>query len=181
MKHSAVLLRTISGSPGNLPCWRKTFGTLQGLLESMAPDLNTLEVARPIARKLIRDSMSLSRISSGIKKSFMDYKDLLVEFPNAMLRFIRKMEDEEFAVQMEIKDIDKILKRFDRDLNRVSLSLVLLSTSIIITGVIVGSSLSAGASQAIFQLNLMVLRIGLVIAFIIILGLVYSLYRSRRG
>ncbi len=158
----------------------KTFGTLQGLLEMLAPDLNTLEVVRPIARRLLRESFSFDRISSGLRKSLWDYKDFLVELPNALLRFMAKMENEDFAVQMEIKGIDKILKRFDRDLNRVSLSIVLLSVSMIITGIIVGSSLGAGAGAEIYQLNLMVLRIGLGLAVIIILGLVFSLYRSRR-
>jgi ubiquinone biosynthesis protein len=157
----------------------KTFGTLQGLLEKLAPDMNTLEVVKPIAKRLLRESFTLEKIGSGLRKSIWNYRDLLVEFPNALLRFMTKMEDEDFAVQMEIKGIDKILKRFDRDLNRVSLSIVLLSVSMIITGIIVGSSLGASAGTEIYQLNLMVLRFGLGLAAIIILGLVYSLYRSR--
>jgi ubiquinone biosynthesis protein len=158
----------------------KTLGTLQGLLEKLAPDLNSLVVAKPIAKKLLHQSFSVDKISNDIKKSLWSYRDLLKEFPSAVLNFLSKMEDEDFTVQLEIKEMDSIQRRFERVFNRMSFSVVLLAVSIIIAGIIIGSSLSAGIGSEMYLLNVTVLKAGLTIAVIIILGLIISMFKSRR-
>jgi ubiquinone biosynthesis protein len=158
----------------------KTLGTLQGLLEKLAPDLNALVVAKPIAKKLLHQSFSVDKISNDIKKSLLNYRDLFKEFPSAILNFLAKMEDEDFAVQLEIKEIDSIQRRFERVFNRISFSVILLAVSIIIAGIIIGSGISAGTGSEMYLLNVTVLKGGLAIAAIIILGLIISMFRSRR-
>lgn len=158
----------------------KTLGTLQGLLEKLAPDLNTLVVAKPIAKKLLYQSFSADKTGNDIKKSLWSYKDLLKEFPSAMLNFLSKMEDADFAFQLEIKEIDKIQRRFERIFNRISFSVILLAVSIIIAGIIIGSGLSAGAGSEMYLLNATVLKAGLLIAIVIISGLIISMFKSRR-
>ncbi len=156
----------------------KTLGTLQGLLEKLAPDLNTLVVAKPIAKKLMLQSFSVEKIGNEIKKSFWRYKDLLTEIPSTLLNFLAKVEGEDFAVKMEIKGINNIVKRFERAINRMSFSVVLLAVSIIITGIIIGSSLSAAEGSEIYFLNVTILKVGLLIAVIIVLWLIISMFRS---
>lgn len=158
----------------------KTLGTLQGLLEKLAPDLNALVVAKPIAQKLLRQSLSAERISQEIKKSLLNYRDLFNEFPVAMLNLLGKMEDEDFTVQFQLKEIDKHQKWFERVFNRISFSMVLLAVSIIIAGVIIGSGLSAGAGSELYHFNITVLKIGLAMAAIIFFGLMLSMFRSGR-
>lgn len=158
----------------------KTLGTLQGLLEKLAPDLNALVVAKPIAKKLLHQSFSVDKIGNDIKKSLWSYRDLFKEFPSAMLNLLSKMEEEDFAVQLEIKEMDSIQRRFERVFNRMSFSVVLLAVSIIIAGIIIGSGLSAGAGSEMYLLNVTVLKAGLAIAVIIILGLIISMFKSRR-
>lgn len=158
----------------------KALGTLQGLLEKLAPDLNTLVVAKPIAKKLMLQSFSMDKIGKDIKKSLWSYKELLTEIPSALLNILDKMEGEDFAVRMEIKGIDRIQRRLERAFDRVSFSMVLLAVSIIIAGIIIGSSLSARAGSEIYFLNVTVLKASLVIAVIIILWLVFSMFRSGR-
>ncbi len=158
----------------------KTLGTLQGLLEKLAPDLNALVVAKPIAKKLLRQSLSAERISKEMKKSLLNYRDLFSEFPVAMLNFLGKMEEEDFTVQFQLKEIDKLQQRFERVFNRIFFSMVLLAVSIIIAGVIIGSGLSADAGSEIYHFNISVLKIGLAMAAIIVLGLMISMFRSGR-
>lgn len=158
----------------------KTLGTLQSLLEKLAPDLNALVVAKPIAKKLLYQSFSVEKIGNDIKKSLWSYRDLLKELPSVVLNLLTKMEDEDFAVQLHIKEIDSIQKRFEGAFNRMSFSMVLLAVSIIIAGIIIGSSLSAGAGNEMYLLNAAILKAGLAIALLIILGLAISMFKSRR-
>ncbi len=158
----------------------KSLGTLQGLLEKLAPELNALVVAKPTAKKLIYQSFSVEKIGSELKKDFRNYRELFKVLPSTILNFLGKMEDENFTLHHEIKDINTIQRHFNKGINRISFSVVLLAVSIIIAGIIIGSGLSAGSGEAMYLLNIRVLKIGLVIAAIIILGLIISIIRSNR-
>lgn len=158
----------------------KTLATLQCLIEDLAPDLNTLVVAKPIAKKLLHQSFSVDKISSDIKKSLWSYKELLLEFPSALLNFLNKMEDENFTMHLKIDDADNIQRRLERSLNRMSFSVILLAVSIIIAGIIVGSSLSTAEGKEIYLINITVLKAGLLLAVIIIIGLIISMFKSKR-
>lgn len=158
----------------------KTLATLQGLLEMLDPKLNALVLVEPLARKLMYQSFSLKNVGNDLKKSLMDYKDLIREFPSVMSDFLGKMEEGDFSFQFEIKDIDHIQKRFERVFNRLSISVVLLAVSIVIAGIIIGSGMSAGAGNEIYLLNVTILKVALAIVVLIILGLLYSIFRSSR-
>jgi ubiquinone biosynthesis protein len=157
----------------------KTLGTLQGLLEKLAPELNPLVVAEPIAKKLIYQSFSVDRMKSQMKKNLFDYKNLLTEFPVAMRNLLRKAEDDDFSVSFEMKEMDKLQGRLERISNRISFSVILLAVSIIIAGVIISSGLSANASSDMYALNVVILKAGLALTVVIISGLVISMFRSR--
>lgn len=167
--------------PREFALMSKTLGTLQGLLEKLAPDLNPLVVAKPIAKKLIYQSFSAKRMVNEAKKSLRHYSELLKELPSVLLNFLWKMEDEDFTIQFEIKDISNIQKRFDRGINRISFSIVLLAVSIIIAGITIGSGISADVGSEMYLINVTVLKIGLALAVIIILGLIISVIKAGRS
>lgn len=158
----------------------KTLGTLQDLLEKLAPDLNALVVAKPIAKKLIYQSFSAERVKSEIKKDLRNYGELVKVLPATMLSFLRKMEDEDFTLQHEIKDIANMQKCLNKGINRISCSIVLLAVSIIIAGILIGAGLSADSGEVMYLLSIRVLKIGLAMAAIIILGLIISVMRANR-
>jgi len=158
----------------------KTLGTLQGLLEKLAPELNSLVVAEPIAKRLLYQSFSAGKIKKEIKRSLWNYQKLLGEFPAAMRNILHKAENEDFTVQFEMKDMSAFQRRLERIFNRMSFSVILLAVSIIIAGVLISSGLSADTSGEMVLFNMIVLKTGSVLAVIIILGLVISMFRSRR-
>ncbi|HBY04211.1 MAG TPA: 2-octaprenylphenol hydroxylase [Desulfotomaculum sp.] len=166
-------------TPREFALLSKTLTTLQGLLEKLAPDINSLVIAEPIAKKLRYQSLSVERMGSGIKKSLLDYWNLLSEFPAAMQSLLHKAADADFAVQFEMKEMDKLQRRLERIFNRISFSLILLAVSIIIAGVLISSGLSADRSSEMYFFNITVLKVGLASAAIVVLVLVISMIRSR--
>lgn len=158
----------------------KSLATIQSLLEQLAPELNTIEVAKPIAKKLVLQSYSLKNISSALSRNASAYKDLISELPFYIQNLLEKAEDGELTVQLKIKDIDKMQKRFDSALNRISFSVILLAVCIVITGIIIGSSQNASEGSEMYLLNITALRIGLVAAFSIVLVVIISMFRSDR-
>ncbi|AOT69385.1 ABC1 kinase family protein [Geosporobacter ferrireducens] len=158
----------------------KTLGSLQCLVERLDPDLNALVVAKPIAKKLIYQSFSTERFRHDMKKDIRNYRDLFKAFPITMLDFLRKMETDNLVLQHELKDIMNIQRCFNKGINRMAFSIVLLAVSIIIAGIIIGSGLSASSGEEMYLLSVGVLKIGLIIAVIIILGLIISVMRANR-
>lgn len=166
-------------TPREFALLSKTLTTLQGLLEKLAPDLNALVIAEPIAKKLRYQLLSFEKMGSGIKKSLLDYWNLLSEFPTAMQNLLHKAAGADFTVQFEMKEMDKLQRRLERIFNRISFSLILLAVSIIIAGVLISSGLNADTSNEMYFFNITVLKIGLVSAAIIVLVLMISMIRSK--
>lgn len=158
----------------------KSLATIQSLMEKLAPDLNTLEVAKPIAKKLVLQSYSIKNIRGVFRKNIVAYKDLIGELPFYIQNLLEKAEDGELTVQLRIKDIDRVQRRLDRALNRISFSMILLAVSIIITGIIIGSSQNAAEGSEMYLLNVTALKVGLVVAFTIVLVVIISMLRSDR-
>jgi ubiquinone biosynthesis protein len=164
--------------PSEFTMLAKSLITLEGLVEKLDPQLNILEVAEPIAGKLMFRIFSPEKIGKEFIGGIMDYGNLARKFPSSMLNFLEKIEDEDFTMQFKMKDIEKIVKRIEKIFNRLSFSMVLLAVSIVIAGIIIGSGMSAHTGVEVYFLNITILKIGLVIAGAIVLFLIISALRS---
>ncbi len=165
--------------PGELTLIAKTLITLQGVLDKLDQNLNLLEIMKPMVGKLLKETVSVDEMGRAVKHGLHDYGELLRLTPAFLLNLQHKLEDDDFNLQFDLKNIDKVQKHFDRITNRLSFSVILLAVSIIIAGIIVGTSLGAGVSPVLGQMNLVILRIGLGIAAVILLGLIISMFRSK--
>lgn len=166
--------------PGEFTLLAKVLITLQGVIERLDPDLNLLLIMKPAAAKMIRRSYSLERLGRDLRRSGKDYHRLAHDLPGFVLNFFQKMEDDEYRFSLDFKDVDKVQKHFDDIANRISFSLILLGVSIMIAGIIIGTSMNAASAPELASLNTWMLRAGLSIAGIILAGLVISMFRSRR-
>jgi ubiquinone biosynthesis protein len=166
--------------PGEFTMLAKCLVTLEGLVEKLDPELSVLEVAEPIARKLIFKTFSPEKAGKEFLGGVLDCGSLLKEFPSFLLNFLRKMEDDEFTIQFKLKDIERVEKRIDRNFNKISFSIILLAVSIIIAGIVIGAGMSTHAGTEMYTLNITVLRIGLVAVGIMVAGLIISILRSGR-
>lgn len=158
----------------------KTLGTMEGVVERLDPELNILEVAEPIAKKLMFDIFSPKTIKNSIQEGILDYGNLMKDFPDFMLNFFKKIEDEDYTLYFELKSTNKILKRFDRITNKVSFSIALLSLSIIIAGLIIGFGMAASVGTKAYVFNLSILKLGLIAAVVMYLWLIFSIFKSGR-
>lgn len=158
----------------------KALGMLQGLLEKLAPEINFLMIAEPIAKKLIYRSFSLENAGDHFKKSLLAYYHLFSELPVTLRKILRKATGESLNIKFELNDMNMLQRRLERIFNRISFSVMLLAISIIIAGDLISSSLSAGKSAELHAFNIAILKTGLVLAIIIVLGLIVSMFRSRR-
>lgn len=166
--------------PNEFTMLAKTLGTMEGVVEKLDPELNVLEIAHPIAKKLKFDIFSPEIIGENIKEGILDYGNLLKDFPDFMSNFLIKLEDDDYTFSFELKNTNKILKRFDQITNKISFSVALLSLSIIIAGFIIGFGMAAGIGTRGYIFNLWFLKFGLFAAIIMYLWLIFSIFKTGR-
>ena len=164
--------------PNEFNMLAKSLITLEGIVEKLDPKISVLEVAKPIAKQLIPKMFSTQHMKEEIINATMDYSRLIKELPSFLLNFLRKTEEENYAVELKIRDFENLEKRVDKVFNRLSTSIILLALSIVIAGILIGSGISANAGAELYELNGIILKIGLAIAFVIVLGLAISIFRS---
>jgi len=158
----------------------KTLATMEGIIERLDPELNILEIAQPIAKKLVFKLFSTETIKNYMKEGIFAYGNLIKEFPDCILNFFRKMEDEDYTLNFKLKSTNEILKRFDKITNKISFSIVLLSLSIIIAGFIIGFGMAATVETEAYIFNLSIFKFGLIAAVLMYLWLIFSIFRTGR-
>jgi ubiquinone biosynthesis protein len=165
--------------PGEFTMLAKSLITMEGLVEKLDPDLNVLEIAEPIAGKLIFTLISPEKIGKEILGGAMDYGNLLRKFPAVLLNFLDKLDHDDFTMQFRLKEADRYTQKFVRAFSQLSISIVLLAISIVIAGIIVGLSLIDTARPEIITVTIRTLRGSLVLAGITIVVLFISIIRSK--
>ena len=158
----------------------KTLATLQGVLEKLAPELNAITIAEPIAKKLVYQSFSLRKVKTQVRKGIWKYQRMLHEFPAAMQNVLHRIGEQDFSVPIEIKGGDSLQKQLNRITNRISLSVIMLALSIVLAGILISFGLIAGNSGVTIPFALNVLKTGMIVSVLILLCIILFLIRSYR-
>lgn len=161
--------------PPDLILLGKTLVTVEGVVSRLDPDISIIRIAEPFGRKLLLERFHPRSLLERVKEEWSEYGDALLHLPKHaldLMAFIKKGR-----LEISIPEIDKFLRKLDRISNRLSFSIVLLAFSIIMCGLIVGSSLNR---QAVSLWNLPVLESGAMIAFFMVAWLIYSIFKSGR-
>lgn len=153
----------------------KTLITVEGLVEQLDPDISILRIAEPFGKRLLLEQLRPGKVTEWIKEQIADYGELLVHLPKQLSEIVTVIK--RGRIEIAVPDFDKFLRKLDRIINRISFSIVLLSFSIIMTGLIIGSSLNRQASML---WHIPALEIGFVIAIFLVVWLIHSIFKSGR-
>lgn len=163
--------------PADLSLVGKTLLTLEGTVERLDPDISIIKIAQPFGKRLVKEKYRPKRVAEEVYEQVDDYKDIFLDLPehiNALYKLIRKGK---FPLEISVSRVDVFLKKMDRISNRLSFSIVLLSFSIVMVGLIVGSAI---AGEVSYFWSLPVIEIGFVVAVLMFIWLIFSIFRSGR-
>lgn len=163
--------------PSDFALLGKTMLTMEGIVKKLDPGYNMLAAAEPLGKELIRRRYHPSAVADRLWESGAKYAEVMGELPVSVRDLARLIQKGKLRLQITIPQLDSFLKKMDKVGNRLSYSIVLLSFSIIMSGLIIGSSIVHQAN-AIWKLP--VLEIGFGIAAIMVLWLLYSIIRSGK-
>ena len=167
--------------PQQFVLFGRTLSLLENDIALLKVDLNILEAILPYVNRLVFKNR-LSKLSiANLFNILSSYFSLLEFLPKKTETILEKLEEDELTVNIEIKNIDKILHQMERLANKVSLAVILLSVSIIIAGMTVGGLLSPALYKTILSAwYLWALRLGILILIILIIIMLVMIIRKEK-
>ncbi len=163
--------------PSDLTMLGKTFLAVEGVVETLYPEYNILDVVEPFGDHLVKERFQPKNIAEMIFNKVVDYSDFFSEMPRSLKDLTNKLKDGKFSVQIKVPQLETFLAKMDKMANQLSYAIILLSFSIIMAGLVIGSS-TRGGTNILWQIP--IIEIGFVIATVMVLYLLYSIFRSGR-
>ena len=163
--------------PSDLTLLGKTLLTVEGVVEKLDPDFSVLDIAEPFGRQLLRERMHPKHVAETVWKRVTDYGELVFELPKHIKEFTSLIKRGRLRLEIDIPQLDLFLKKLDQISNRLSFSIVLLAFSIIMVGIIIGSSMGR---QSTLLWKIPAIEIGFVVAALMFLWLLFSIFKSGR-
>jgi ubiquinone biosynthesis protein len=153
--------------PRDLVLLGKTIVTLEGVGQELYPGFVLSEKLSKYTELLIAERVTPSYFLKNLGNKLLDYKNLITDMPRQTSEILNRLKKGELKVEFQHKELDRLEKEIDKGSNRVALS-------ILIAALIVASSLILNISESKFLPVL-----GFVIAVILSLFLVISIYKER--
>ncbi|CAH8773069.1 ABC1 kinase family protein [Paenibacillus dendritiformis] len=163
--------------PPDLILLAKALLTMEGIVERLDPTLSILDMAEPFGVKLLKEKYSFRRIQKKVVGGTLDLVQAVSDLPMQANRLTSLLSRGKIKAEMELRDLEHVLHKLDQISNRLSFSIVLLAFSIIMVGLIVGSSLSR---QPTLLWDIPAIEIGFFIAALMFIWLLLSIFRSGR-
>lgn len=162
--------------PADLALLGKTTVTLEGVIERLAPQVGMADMAISFRNKFLRAKLAPRELAGNLWHWISVYKEFLHTFPRDLSDLLQIMKKGYLSLEVDLPNLKLFVRHMDRIGNRLSFSIVLLSFSIIMTGLIIGSSL--GGRPVLFGVP--AIEIGFVVAAIMFLWLLFAIFRSGR-
>ncbi|WP_183255927.1 ABC1 kinase family protein [Anoxybacteroides tepidamans] len=163
--------------PSDLTLLGKALLTVEGVVEKLDPDFSIIDIAEPFGRQLLKERLRPKNVAEMAWKRLSDYGELFVDLPKNVKELTRLMKQGKVRLEIGIPDLDFLLRKLDQISNRLSFSIVLLSFSIIMVGIIIGSSMGR---QSTLLWKIPAIEIGFFVATLMFCWLLYSIFRSGR-
>lgn len=161
--------------PTNLWLLGKTLVMMEGTGQLLYPELNVFEHAKPYAEQALRQLTSPRVWAEQLQHGMRDWGELWALLPQRLPRLLDQLDKGELTLSHDILNVDAVMKRLDRLVNR-------LAVSILVAALIVGLGLIIPPVSATLWRGWVValLLIGFVIAVSMGLWLLWSMWRAGR-
>lgn len=102
----------------------RALATAEGLSRSIDPSLNVYEVARPYARRLLRQQYSPDAIYERSRERAYEYVRYLEDYPNQIQQVLTEISDGELEVRLHHGGLDELTGEVDVLANRLVFALI---------------------------------------------------------
>jgi ubiquinone biosynthesis protein len=152
----------------------KALVAIEGMGRKLDPQFDMVAHLRPFMEKAIKKRISPRHALKEFSSHFMSYVNLTKNLPKDLKEILNSLNRNKFKIDLEHRGLDRFTRELDKSINR-------LSSSLIVTALVVGSSIimQTGNGPRLFDFP-MIAFIGYIVAGVIGLWWVIAILRSGR-
>lgn len=163
--------------PTDITVLAKAIVTAEEVIEQLDPTFSIMEAVEPFAIKIMQERLHPRNLLKRAVKSSLEDIETLRSLPKDIQHTAKTVSKGRLKVNVHVEDAPTFLQRLDRISNRLSFSIILLAFSILMVGLIIGASI-AGETNTLFKLP--VIELGGIVAFLMFVFMLFSIFRSGR-
>ncbi|MCJ0930022.1 AarF/ABC1/UbiB kinase family protein [Virgibacillus halodenitrificans] len=163
--------------PAEISILSKVILILEGVINRLDPDFSIMKAVEPYAKKLIRRRYHPKKLMGRSIKELMESADILTNLPKDMKEIMSVIKKGKVRLDINVSQLESVMHRLDRISNRLSFSIILLSFSILMAGLIIGAAITG---QTTMLWDLPIIEIGTVIAVLLFILMIYTIIKSGR-
>lgn len=154
----------------------KAFGSLEGLVSQLDPDLSMMDVARPLGKAYLKRKFNLKTSLEDLSFDTLQSLKATSQLPTKASKFFDVISSGQTRFSVRYKGQDKLLDRIDHLANRIIIALVLAA-------IILASSLLVEGSAnhpAIYNLGVTGYIVAIVLVALLILDDLHKRFKKRK-
>lgn len=163
--------------PADLTLVGKTLITVEGVVEGLDPSFRIFNIAEPFGRTLLKERMNPKNISMATFRGAIEMFDVIGDIPKQLRGMMKSMKTGRVRVQLEMAEVNQLVRQLVRIGNRLSLSIMLLAFSIFMAGLLMASVLKK-SQNALWSFP--TTEVGVVVGIFLLLMLIWSIWRSNK-
>ncbi len=113
--------------PGGIFIILRALTMLEGIGKTIHPNFKTYEFFKPYGIKMLKDQYSPKNITEEIMTTFSQFSGFVQSFPVEFRDIMRKVRKGQLHIEIEPTHYEPIINKFSRAINRLALSIVIMS------------------------------------------------------
>lgn len=163
--------------PTEIAVLGKSILTLEGLISKLDPDLNIMEAVEPFGKRLMWKRYNPKNVIEKSWVGFIENFGIISHFPKDLKAVATAIRKGRLQLDFNAPQFQKYLHMLDRISNRLSFSIALLSFSILLGAMIIGTAIT-GKTNVLLEFP--IIEAGAIIAMLMFLFLIFTIIRSGR-
>lgn len=103
----------------------KVLTMLEDLGKDLDPDFNAFEAAKPLIKHLLRKRLNPLNVLDYQTQYLFEAQHIIKDLPRTINETLLKAKKGEIGVEIEVKELDEFSSKLDKNVNRVSIVLIL--------------------------------------------------------
>jgi ubiquinone biosynthesis protein len=163
--------------PPVFPLLTKALVTAEGLSRSIDPTINVYEIARPYAKRLLRQRYEPDALLERSQERVLEYSRYLEDYPEQIRQLLTELGDGELEVKLNNRGLDELIGEVDVLANRLVFAVV---TGALLIGSSLLGAFATGGPQVPYLGVPVVAFVGFTLALVMSTILLAVIYRSQR-
>ncbi|MFJ7752443.1 ABC1 kinase family protein [Peribacillus muralis] len=155
----------------------KALLTMEAIVEELDPHFSIMKAAEPFGERLFKERYNPKNIARNTWSQFIESAEAIAELPKDIREVTGIIKKGKLRLDINIPELQVFLHKLDQISNRLSFSIILLAFSIIMVGLIIGSAIGG---ETLLLWRIPVIEIGFVVATLMFLLMLYTIFRSGK-